>query len=49
MNAMLYSICTGFAELWEMGREREIQNENIRFQQDSNPRPTKSSKDSPAP
>ena len=39
MNVMLDFICTGFAELWGMGRERKIQNENICLQLDLNHQP----------
>ena len=34
---MLDFIYTGSADLFGMGRERKIQNENICFQRDSNP------------
>ena len=37
---MLYLICMGSAELWRTGRERNIQNENICLQGDSNQQPS---------
>ena len=36
MNIMHDFICTGIAELWEMVRVRNIQNENICLQLDLN-------------
>ena len=38
MNVMLDFIWTGFAELWGTGRERKMQDENIRLQWDSSPK-----------
>ena len=38
VNGNFYFICIGSTELFKTGRERKIQNKNMRLQRDSNPR-----------